>query len=107
MRRTRREIQIQIRMRLEWLRRILIRLLIDSQVTRRAAVHSLNRLEGLIIIKVAQNYLIDALRRIHEIEDWSVAERHDDGAGVESVQSRLQPGVIRQQALALFGKRFA
>ena len=102
MRRTRAYIQVQVRMRLEWLGRVLIRLLIDSLMACRATVHTRNGLEGLVVVKVGQDDLIDALRRIHEIEHRRIAERNNDGAGIERIQTGFQARVIRQHLLALF-----
>ena len=50
-------------MRFEGLRRILVGLLIDSQMARGAAVDSRNRFERLIVVEIAQDDLVDALRR--------------------------------------------
>ena len=61
-------------MRFERLRRVLVDLLIDAQMAGRAAVDSWNRFERLIIVKIAQDDLIDTFRWIHEIEDRRVAE---------------------------------
>ena len=68
------QIQIQFRMSLEWLRRVLVRLVIDSQMTGRAAIDARDRFERLIVVQIAQNDLLDALGRIHEVENGRIAE---------------------------------
>jgi len=88
MSRCRPQVEIQIRVCFERLGRVLIGLLIDSQMTCRATVDSWNRLERLIIVKIAKNDLVDALRRIHEVEYRRVPERNDDGARIQRVESR-------------------
>jgi hypothetical protein len=73
-------------MRLERLRRVRVLLLIDSLMTRGATIDSGNSLERLIVVKVAQNDLIDAFRRIQKVEHRSISEGNDNGAGIQSVQ---------------------
>src|SRR5262249_27396580 len=99
MRCRRREIQIQIVVRLEWLRRVLISLLINAQMAGVTAVDAWDRLEWLIVVEVVDDDLLDALRRVHEIEYRSIAERRYDQAGIQRSQASLQPGVIGQHRL--------
>ena len=86
-------------MRLERLRRILIGLLIDPQMARRAAVHTRDSFEWLIVVEIIQNDLIDALGRIHEIEHRRIPKGGHDHARIQRVQSSLEAGVIGQHRL--------
>src|SRR5215510_2947278 len=94
-------------MSLEGLRGIVEGFLVDSKVARRATVYARNALERLLVIKIIQNDLINPLRRVHEIEDWSIAERGHNETRIESGQPGLKPVVIRQHGFDVFLDRVA
>src|SRR5207237_9602255 len=86
-------------MRLERLRRILVRLLIDSEVAYQATIDTRDGLEGLIIVKIIDDDLIDALRGIQKIEHRRIPEGRDNHTRIQGIQSSLETGVIRQHRL--------
>src|ERR1051326_1624758 len=65
----------------------------------RTPVNARDNLERLIVIKISQYDLIDALRGIHEIEYRRITERRDDYTGIQCVQAGLEARVVRQHRL--------